>query len=253
MNWLGLQTFIEREIQRFMRVWIQTLVSPWINAVLYIFIFGFVVGSRIDLIGGVSYIEFVLPGIVMLNLIASSFSQTSSSLYFQRFARHIEEALVAPLSNFEIVIGYMTAGLIRGFVVGLGVYGLAILFGAANLIHFGWFVFYSVSVAIIFSFLGLLVGLWSDNFEQLTILNTFIITPLTFLGGVFNSIYMLPEKAQIFVRFNPFFYFVDGLRYSMIDIREADALIGVGIILSLVFVFGGLVWYLFRIGWRIRT
>lgn len=253
MNWIGLQTLVEREIQRFARVWIQTLVSPWINAILYIFIFGFVVGSRIDTIAGVEYIKFVLPGIVMMNLIASSFSQTSSSLYFQRFAKHIEEVLVAPLSNFEIVTGYMIAGLIRGFVVGLGVYAIAIVFGAASLVHPGWFIFYSMSVATIFSFLGLIVALWAESFEQLTILNTFIITPLTFLGGVFNSINMLPEKAQMIVRFNPFFYFVDGLRYSMVGIRESDPLVGMMIISSLIVFFGGVVWYLFAKGWKIRV
>lgn len=253
MNWIGFQTFVAKEIQRFSRVWIQTLMSPWINAVLYIFIFGSVVGSRIDTIAGVRYIDFVLPGIVMLNLIASSFSQTSSSLYFQRFAKHIEEVLVAPLSNLEIVLGYMIGGLVRGFIVGLGVYGIAIFFGAAGIFNFGLFVFYSLSVAIIFSFLGLLVGLWSDNFEQLTILNTFIITPLTFLGGVFNSITMLPEKLQTLVRFNPFFYFVDGLRYSMTGITEANTSVGLVIIFSLMLGFGSLVWYLFKIGWRIRT
>ena len=253
MNIIGLQTFIEREIQRSFRVYIQTLLSPWINALLYILIFGVVVGSRIDLIAGVTYIDFVLPGILMLNLIGSAFAQTSSSLYFQRFAKHIEEILVAPLSHFEMITGYVIGGVARGVIVGIGVYVIALIFSAATIAHLGLFLLYTIAVAIIFSLLGLLVALWAQNFEQLSILNVFIITPLTFLGGVFNSITMLPEKVQIFVKFNPFFYFVDGLRYAMVGIREGSALIGWCVIIGLILIFGTLVWRLFSIGWRLRT
>lgn len=253
MNIIGLRTFIEREIQRSFRVYIQTLLSPWINALLYILIFGVVVGSRIDLIAGVTYIDFVLPGILMLNLIGSSFAQTSSSLYFQRFAKHIEEILVAPLSHFEMITGYVIGGVARGVIVGVGVYVIALIFSAATITHLGLFLLYTIAVAIIFSLLGLLVALWAQNFEQLSVLNVFIITPLTFLGGVFNSITMLPERVQIFVKFNPFFYFVDGLRYAMVGIREGSAIIGWFVIIGLILVFGGLVWRLFSIGWRLRT
>lgn len=253
MNTIGLLTFVQKEIQRFTRVYIQTLISPWINALLYILIFGYIVGQRIDLIAGVQYIDFVLPGIVMLNLIGSAFSQTSSSLYFQRFARHIEEILTAPLSHIEMIIGYVVGGVARGLIVGIGVYLIAVFFSAATIANIGLFLFYTVIVSIIFSLAGLLVGLWADSFEQLTILNTFIITPLTFLGGVFNSISMLPEKAQAIVRFNPFFYFVDGLRYAMIGISEANMMVGLAIMFGLVFGLGGWVYYLFVKGWRIRV
>ena len=253
MNAIGLYTFISREIQRFLRVWIQTLMSPWVSALLYIVIFGYVVGSRIDLISGVQYIDFVLPGLVMMNIISSAFSHTSSSLYFQRFVRFIEEILVAPLSTLEIVIGFVVGGVVRGVVVGLGVYVIALFFTSATIAHFWLFLFYSLSVSLIFSFLGLLIGLWSENFEQMMLLNTFVILPFTFLGGVFNSIDMLPDLAQTIVRMNPFFYFVDGLRYSMIGIQEANPFIGFAIIGILGIGLGWWVWYLFKIGWKIRT
>lgn len=253
MNTIGLQTFVRREVERFLRVSIQTLVSPWISALLYIFIFGFVVGRSIDVIAGVRYIDFVLPGVLMLNIIGAAFGQSSSSLYFQRFAKHIEEVLVAPLSYFEMIIGYVFGAIARSVAVGFGIFLIAVFFSAANLAHVGLFLFYIVAVSIIFSFLGLLVALWSDSFEQLNILNTFVITPLTFLGGVFNSIHMLPEKMQVVMRFNPFFYFVDGIRYSMIGVREANTAIGLAVIFGLILFFGGATWYLFRIGWRIRT
>lgn len=253
MNTIGLITFIQREIERCFRVVIQTLVSPWINALLYILIFGYIVGSRIDLIAGVTYIDFVLPGIVMLNLIASAFAQTSSSLYFQRFTKNVEEILTAPLSHFEIIVGYVVSGVARGLIVGLGVYLMAIFFSAANMAHFGLFLFYSISVALIFSLLGLIIALWADNFEQLTVLNTFLITPLTFLGGVFNSIHMLPERARFFVKLNPFFYFVDGLRYSMIGISESNMAVGLIMIVVLIIGLGAIVWRMFSTGWKIRV
>lgn len=251
-NVIGLQTLIRREIERFLRTYVQSLLSPWVSALLYILVFGVIVGKRIDLIAGVEYIDFVLPGIVMLNLISASFSHTSFSLYFMRFARHIEEILVAPLSYLEMVIGFVVGGVVRSLVTGIGVYLIAIAFSAATIAHFGLFLFYAVAVAIIFSLFGLIVALWADNFEQLSIFNTFVIMPLTFLGGVFNSIHMLPDKAQPFVRWNPFFYFVDGLRYSMIGVREANVGIGVAMILALIIVLGTIVWHLFRIGWRIK-
>lgn len=252
MNIIGLNTLIAREIGRMFRVAIQTLVTPWISALLYIYIFGYVVGQRINLIGGVRYIDFVLPGLVMMNIISSSFAHTSSSVYFMRFVRFIEEILVAPLSYLEMIIGFVVGGVVRGIIVGLGVYIIAIFFTSASIEHFGLFLFYSVSIAIIFSLLGMLVGLWAKTFEQLIILNTFVILPLTFLGGVFNSIHMLPESIQRFTRANPFFYFVDGLRYAMIGIRESSSIIGLFIIALLIFGLGYLVWYLFKIGYRIR-
>jgi len=253
MNVIGLKTFIYQEIQRFTRVWIQSLVSPWINALLYILVFGVIVGARIQLISGVRYIDFVLPGIVMLNIISSAYMQGSFGLYFKRFARHIEELLIAPFSHLEMLMGFLVASVLRGLIVGFGVYVIALFFTTSTISHVFLFLFYSISVATIFSLVGLIVGLWSNNFEEVSILNTFLIMPLTFLGGVFNSVSMLPEKAQIFVRLNPFFYFVDGLRYSMIGISEANVWVGLAIIFGLIFGLGWVVWYLFKIGWRLRT
>ena len=249
---IPLYTFISREVQRFSRVAIQTLISPWINAVLYIFIFGFVVGTQIDTIAGIPYIMFVLPGIVMMNVISSAFSHTSSSLYFQRFTKHIEEILVAPISNIEMIFGYVRAGVIRAVVVGAGIFAIAVFFDAAQILHVGWFLVYLIGVSMVFAFLGLLVALWAKNFEQLSLLNTFVITPFTFLGGMFNSITMLPEAVQTVVRWNPFFYFVNGLRYAMTGVTEASLFLGLGVILLFIVAFGSTTFYLFHIGWRIR-
>lgn len=230
----------------------QTILSPLISATLYIFIFGFVIGSKIEQIAGVDYITFVFPGILMLNIIGSSFAQSSSSVYFARFIRSIEEILVSPLSYLEIVIGYVVGGIVRSLIVAFLILLVGILFGAVTLSNFFAFVFYVVAVATIFSLLGILVGLWAKGFEQLGSINIFVITPLTYLGGIFYSVLMLPEGIRFLTYANPFFYFVDGIRSSMIGVSEANVLLGLGIIVGLVVLIGWLVVHLFATGWRIR-
>lgn len=253
INWIGLETFVTREVKRFMRVSIQTIVTPWISALLFIFIFGFVVGKKIDLIGGVSYMEFVLPGVLMMNIIASAFSHTSSSLYFQRFTRQIEEMLVAPISHLEMIIGYVSGAVLRSLIVGIGILIIALFFGAAGIDHLGLFVFYVMSVSIIFALLGLIVALWAEGMEQLNILNTFLIMPLSFFGGVFNSVDMLPTYLQGVAMFNPFFYFIDGIRYSMAGIHEAPIALGLTVICSLIIILTIIVWKIFSSGWKLRV
>ena len=252
MNTIGLWTFIKREFGRFSRVATQTIITPCISALLYIFVFGRVVGTHIPQIEGAEYIDFVLPGIITMNIIMAAFSQTAFSLYFQRFARHIEEVLVAPFAYWEMIIGYVLGGLLRAVTVGIGIYIIAVFFSAASFAHFGMFMFYALSVAILFSFIGLLIGLWAESFEQLNILNTFFIMPLSFLGGMFNSVSMLPPWLQTIVHWNPFFYFIDGVRYSMVNIREAHAGIGLLVIICSLVSTGVLVWYLFYKGYRLR-
>lgn len=253
MNWVGLYTLIRKENGRTFRVATQALVTPWISALLYIFIFGKVVGSRIQSISGVNYIDFVLPGILMMNVIMSAFSHSSASIYMQRFVKNIEELLVSPLSYLEMIIGFMVSGVLRALLVGVGIFIIAIFFGAANVAHLPLFIFYTLAVSIIFSLLGMLVGLWANGFEQLNILTTFVIMPLNFLGGVFYSINMLPGSLKILATWNPMFYFIDGIRYSMIGVRESSAGVGYIMIFSSILVIGYTVWYLFKIGWRIKA
>lgn len=252
MNYIGLYTLVKQEVERFMRVSIQTLVTPWISAVLYIFIFGSILGNRIETIEGVRYINFVLPGVLMMNVLSGAFSQSSSSLYFQRFTKNIEERLVAPLSYAEMVIGYLVGAVARAVVIGIGIMIIGVAFNAASIYNFPLFLFYIVGVSIIFGLIGLLVGLWSNNFEQLSFLNTFVIMPLSFIGGMFNSINMLPSSFQLAARFNPFLYFNDGIRYSMTGYHETNILGGMIMIVILSIVLFGLVWRLFSIGWKLR-
>lgn len=252
MNWIGLYTILRRELQRMFRIPGQTILSPLVSATLYIFIFGHVIGSKIEEIGGVPYITFVFPGILMLNIIGSSFSHTSSSVYFARFIKSIEEMLVSPLSYLEIIIGYVAGGIARALVVGFGILIVGLLFGAVTLHNLFAFIFYVVAIATVFSLLGIFIGLWAKSFEQFGAINTFVITPLTYLGGIFYSITMLPGALKFITIANPFFYFVDGIRYSMIGVSEANMGLGLIIILGLILGLGWLVTHLFYIGWRIR-
>lgn len=253
INWIGIGTFIRREVQRTFRVVVQTLVAPVISAALYIFIFGTVIGAAIDEINGVPYITFVFPGILMLSIINASFASASSALYFMRFTRGIEEILIAPFSYLEMIFGFVSAAIIRALLVGFLIIAVGVLFGAVTLNDPLGFVFYVSAVSAIFAMLGIIVALWAEGFEQLQMLNTFIITPFTYLGGIFYSITMLPGLAQQITLLNPFFYFIDGIRNSMIGVSEADPMLGLAVILGLVIGLGALVFHLFRIGWKIRA
>ncbi|MBP9836702.1 MAG: ABC transporter permease [Candidatus Pacebacteria bacterium] len=252
-NWIGLFTMLRREVKRTFRVAIQTLVAPVISASLYIFIFGIVIGSQIAEISGVPYMTFVFPGILMLSVINASFASASSALYFMRFTRGIEEILITPFSYLEMLIGFVGSAILRAVIVAFLILGAGLVFGAVSLLHPFLFVFYIVCIAAIFAMLGIITALWAENFEQLQVLNTFVITPLTYLGGIFYSIKFLPDLAVTLTLLNPFFYFADAIRSSMIGVSEANTLVGVVLIVGLVITLGTLVIYLFKKGWKIRA
>jgi ABC-2 type transport system permease protein len=239
-------------MERTFRVAVQTLFSPVISATLFIFVFGSIVGTRIDEIGGVSYLTFVFPGILIMNVLSSAFSHSSSSVQFAKFIRSIEEMLVAPLSYFEIMLGYVISAVVRGLIVGLAIVFVGIFFGAVVMKSFPLFFIYIVGTAVVFSLLGIIAGLVAKTFEQLNILSTFIILPFSFLGGMFYTLDMLPAAAQKIAILNPFFYFVDGIRFAMVGIHDSNLLVGAVLILGLVFVLGIIVWRIFYTGWRIR-
>lgn len=253
MNWIGLYTLVKQEIQRFLRVAIQTLVTPWISAVLFIFVFGSILGSRINTIEGIKYIEFVLPGILMMNVITAAFTHSSSSVYFQRFIRSIEEMLVAPLSHAEMIVGYLAGAVSRAFIIGVGILIIGLVFNALTIQNLPLFLFYIIGVSIIFGLLGVIVGLASENFEQLSLPGTFILMPLSFVGGMFNSVNMLPTYLQSVAYLNPLFYFIDGARYSMTGYHETNITFGIILIIVSAIVLFAVVWKMFSSGWKLRV
>jgi ABC-2 type transport system permease protein len=251
-NWIGLYTMVRREVSRMMRVPIQAFIAPWISALLFIFIFGFVVGGRITEIGGHRYLEFVLPGIVMMNVVNAAFLQSSSAIYFARFIKFIEETLVAPLSYAEMIAGSLSVVVLRASVTGVGIMFMGMFFNATHIESWLMFLFWIVSVSAVFGLLGIIVGLWSKSFEQLNMPVVFFLTPLSMVGGVFNTVEMLPEWLRWLAWANPFFYFINGLRGSMIGFDEAPAGLGVGLTLLLLVVLGGTVWRLYSKGYGLR-
>lgn len=253
VNWIGLYTMVRREVRRTFRVAIQTLVAPVISAALYIFIFGTVIGTRIDDFAGVPYISFVFPGVLMLSIINSSFASASSALYFMRFTRSIEEILITPFSYLEMLVGFVGSAIARSLMVAFLILGVGLLFGAVSLVNPVAFILYVMGIAAIFAMLGILTALWAEGFEQLQSLNTFVITPLTYLGGIFYSITFLPDLAATLTRLNPFFYFADGIRSSMIGYSEANTTVGIILTVSIILALALLVTHLFRIGWKIRS
>jgi ABC-2 type transport system permease protein len=252
INTVGLFTLVRREIDRILRISIQTFAAPLISATMFIFIFGYILGSRIDEIQGVPYMQFVFPGILLMNILSSAFEHTASAVYFGRWIRSIEEMLVAPFSYIEMILGYVLSAVTRSLLVGSGILIIGLLFGAVQISNVFLFIIYAISIATIFALTGILVGLWAKSFEQLGLLNVFVIMPLSFLGGMFYSLEFLSETVRAITVANPIFYFIDGMRYATVGYSESNLLLGASLIIGLITILSGLVIYLFKIGWRIR-
>jgi len=253
MNIIRLSAVAKREVQRFMRIPVQTILAPLISAALYILVFGIILGNRINFLENINYIDFVFPGILMMQLIFGSYSQSAFSLFFHRSTTTITEMLTSPLSYSEIVLGYIIGATARALIVSSGVYAIAIIFTDATPANIPFFIFYVLVVSVLFALLGLLIGLWAEKMEQLNMLQTFVLTPLIYVGGVFNSIDMLPENIHWLVKINPIFYMVDGIRYSMIGYSESNLLSGAFFLTGSAVILFALVIYLFKIGWKLRS
>lgn len=252
INWIGLFTIVRREAQRMARVPIQVFIGPWISALLFIFIFGFVLGGTMRTIGGHRYIEFVMPGVLMMNIINAAFLQSSSAIYFARFIKFVEEMLVAPLSYLEMVLGSLSTVVLRATITGIGILLIGVGFGATTILSWPLFIFWIVSVSAVFGLAGILVGLWSKSFEQLNMPVVFLLTPLSMLGGSFFTMKMLPDWLRWLLWANPFFYFINGIRGSMIGVDEAPQVLSIGLTLLLILVLGTVVWRLYARGYGLR-
>lgn len=250
---IGFFTLLRREIARFMKVYIQTILPPIISAVLFIIIFGYAIGSRIQQQLPVSYLEFIIPGLIMMGLINNAYANTSSSLYISRWQNHIHEILVSPISYFEMALAYVIGGVARGVMVAIGVYIATLFIKPITILNPLLFIFFIVFVSIIFSSIGVIIGLWAETFDQISILTTFVLTPLIFLGGVFHSITFVPSILKNITLINPIFYMVDGIRYSMLGIHEARIGGSIILVLILAIVLFTINIYLFKKGYKLRS
>jgi ABC-2 type transport system permease protein len=234
------------------RTLFQSIVSPVMSTSLYFVVFGAAIGSRITEIDGVSYGSFIVPGLLMLAILTESISNASFGIYFPRFSGTIYELLSAPVSVVEIVIGYVGAAATKSIVLGGIILATANLFVDVEIMHPGWMLLFLILTAITFSLFGFILGVWADNWEKLAIVPTLIITPLTFLGGSFYSISMLPPVWQTITLFNPVVYLISGFRWSFYG--NADVSLGLSLAMTGGFLFLCIsaVWWIFKTGYRLR-
>jgi len=252
-NLLGFSFLLWRETHRFIRLANQTLVPPLLTVVLYLLIFGYSLGSRIANVGEVSYTHFIIPGLIMMSVITSAYSNSSSSLYISRFQGNIQELLVSSLSSLEIVGAIVLGGVLRGLCVGVLVAGTAMLMANVPLLHVGVALYFITLVAFIFSCAGFLSGLWADDFDRLSLFQTYILIPLTYLGGVFFSIDMLPGFWRKVAMVNPILYFVNGLRYGFLGVTDVDVALSAAAVLVVSAGTFYACYALFKSGYNIKT
>jgi ABC-2 type transport system permease protein len=230
-NLIGFQTIVNREIVRVVRIWIQTLVPPVIQMTLYFMIFGALIGSRVGQMGGYSYMTFLAPGLIMMSVINNAYTNVVSSFFGAKFGRHIEELQVSPLPNAYIVLGYVFGGVIRGLAVGILVAIVAMLFTHLHVVHLLVTLSVVILTAIVFALGGFINAVFAKKFDDVTIVPTFILTPLTYLGGVFYSIQLLPPIFQNISRINPILYMVNAFRYGILGVSDIGIGTAYGIIL----------------------
>ena len=219
-NFIGFGTIVNREMTRVMRIWIQTLVPPAITTTLYFIIFGSLIGRRVGQMGGYDYMAYIAPGLIMMQVITNSYANVVSSFFGAKFGRHIEELLVSPLPNSYIVLGYITGGVLRGLLVGGLVTVIALFFTDLHIAHPLVTLSVVLFTAIVFSLGGLINAVYAKKFDDVTIVPTFVLTPLTYLGGVFYSIGMLPGVWQMISRANPILYMVNAFRYGILGVSD---------------------------------
>ena len=234
-NLVALQTLVRREVVRIMRIWTQTLIPPAITMTLYFVVFGKLIGSRIGTIeGGFSYIQYIVPGLVMMSIITNSYGNISSSFFGAKFSRSVEEMLVSPMPNWVILLGYVTGAVARGLVVGVLVLVIALFFTSLHVVH-PIITFLSVLLgATIFSLAGFVNAVFAKKFDDIALVPTFILTPLTYLGGVFYSINMLGEPWQSISRVNPILYMVNAFRFGVLGISDVNTWVAFGVMLIFV-------------------
>ncbi len=253
-NPIGVLALSKREIHRFFSVSHQTIFPPLVSSALFMFIFGIAMGKDILLQNAaVTYLQFIIPGLMTMHLISSSYDNTSSSLFIGRWHNHIQEVLLSPLSYIEMVLGLLAGGVARGMTVCLGVIFIALVYTPLEIQHPIVLVFFMAMIAVIFSCAGMMAALWAEDFGMLSMWNIYIIVPLVLLGGVFHPTALLPKSLHILTHFNPMYYLVSGIRFSVIGITDVSIAACAAIAFAMALTFFGATVYLFKIGYKLRT
>lgn len=220
--WTAFKSLLGKEINRFTRIWVQTLVPPAITMTLYFIIFGSLIGSRIGQMGGFSYMEYIVPGLIMMSVITNSYSNVASSFFSSKFQKNIEELLVAPIPTYVIIAGYVMGGVVRGLLVGTIVTLVSLLFVDLQVQHWGVIIGTVFMTSVVFALGGLINAVFAGTFDDISIIPTFVLTPLTYLGGVFYSISLLPEFWQYVSKVNPIVYMVNAFRYGFLGVSDVN-------------------------------
>jgi ABC-2 type transport system permease protein len=252
-QWIAFITILRKEIKRFTRIWVQTLLPPAITMILYFVIFGKLIGSRIGDMGGFSYIEFVAPGLIMMAVITNAYANVSSSFFSAKFQRSIEELLVSPTPNYIILLGYVMGGVARGVAVGLIVTVMSLFFADLHIHHWFTTIFIVFMTSVLFSIAGFINAIYANTFDDVSIIPTFVLTPLTYFGGVFYSINLLPEFWQQISVLNPILHMVNAFRYGMLGISDLNvgmALVGLTLFVVVLF---AVALHLLKTGKRLRA
>ena len=231
-EWIGFKTIIIREFSRIVRIWGQTIVPPAVTATLYFIIFGSLIGRRVGQVGGFDYLQFIAPGLIMMTVITNSYGNVVSSFFGAKFGKHLEELLVSPMPNWLIVAGYAGGGILRGVLVGSVVTVVSLFFTRLALSHIFAIISAVLLTSMVFALGGFINALFAKNFDQISWFPTFVLTPLTYLGGVFYSITMLPAWAHLASHANPILYMVSAFRYGFLGTTDVDLRLAYGIMVS---------------------
>lgn len=251
--WVAYATIVRKEAIRYLRVWSQTLLPPVVTMSLYFIIFGGFIGSQIAPMSGYTYMEFIVPGLIMMSVITSSFMHTVSSFYFAKFQKTLEEIMVSPTPYPVVIAGYVTGGVLRGMTIASLVMIVASFFTDVTVAHPGTMLFFALLTSVLFSIIGLLNGVFANSFDGISIVPNFVLTPLTYLGGVFYSITMLPPFWQSVSHWNPVLYMVNGFRYGFLGVSDVSVSFAAGLLMTLttgLFVYA---WYIFKMGRGLRA
>lgn len=249
----ALLTIVRKEVKRFTRIWMQTLLPPVITMTLYFVIFGTLIGARIGDMGGVNYMAFVVPGLIMMSVITNSYSNVASSFFSTKFQRSVEEILVSPTPNYIILLGFTLGGVMRGLCVGVIVTVVSLFFTKLNIQHLGITIVVVFLTAVLFSVGGFVNALFAQSFDDISIVPTFVLTPLTYLGGVFYSINLLPAFWQGVSKLNPVLYMVNAFRYGVLGISDIDVTIALLTICAFIMGLSAAALYILHSGRRLRS
>lgn len=250
---IALQSILTKEITRFMRIWVQTLVPPAITMSLYFVIFGSLIGSRIGEMNGFSYMEFIVPGLIMMSVITNSYANVASSFFSAKFQRNVEELLVAPVPNYIIVLGYVGGGMARGILVGLIVTLLSLFFVTISIHNLAIIMLTVLLTSMLFALGGLINAVYAKTFDDISIIPTFVLTPLTYLGGVFYSLTLLPGFWQQLAQLNPIVYMVNAFRFGFLGYTDVNLWLALVVVLSFILVLFSYAMYLINKGIGLRS